>query len=160
MIVAMSVPCGAGMRAEPMPCSSPGTRVIEQEDRAADDERRDEHADDAGPICWLDRRGADEIAGLEILRRRAGVGRAMHTMAPTMSAIDWCMSLVQCSETKMRQVAMSVAMVMPEIGFDDAPMMPTMRDDTVTKKKPKTTTSSAHERASPGRCRAGSAEAR
>ena len=39
----------------------------------------------------------------------------------------------------MRQVAISVAIVMPEIGFDDEPMMPTMRPTTVTKKKPKTT---------------------
>ena len=38
---------------------------------------------------------------------------------------------------------MSVAMVMPEIGFDEEPMMPTMRLATVTKKKPKTTTRSA-----------------
>ncbi len=37
---------------------------------------------------------------------------------------------------------MMVAMVMPDTGFDDVPMMPTMRLDTVTKKKPKTTTSS------------------
>jgi hypothetical protein len=29
-------------------------------------------------------------------------------------------------------------MVMPEIGFDELPMMPTMRLETVTKKKPKT----------------------
>src|SRR4051812_11940226 len=49
------------------------------------------------------------------------------------------MSLVHFSETKMRHVAIKVAMVMPEIGFDELPMMPTMRDETVTKKKPKTT---------------------
>src|SRR5215510_13868153 len=39
----------------------------------------------------------------------------------------------------MRQVAMSVAIVIPEIGFEDDPIMPTMREETVTKKKPKTT---------------------
>ena len=33
---------------------------------------------------------------------------------------------------------MSVAMVIPEMGFDELPMRPVMRDDTVTKKKPKT----------------------
>ena len=38
-------------------------------------------------------------------------------------------------------MAISVAIVMPEIGFDDEPMMPTMRLATVTKKKPKTTIS-------------------
>ena len=30
-------------------------------------------------------------------------------------------------------------MVIPEIGFEDVPMMPTMREETVTKKNPKTT---------------------
>ena len=33
----------------------------------------------------------------------------------------------------------SVAMVMPEIGFDEEPIRPVMRDDTVAKKKPKST---------------------
>ena len=33
----------------------------------------------------------------------------------------------------------SVAIVMPEIGFDELPMRPVMRDDTVTKKKLKIT---------------------
>ena len=34
-----------------------------------------------------------------------------------------------------------MAIVMPETGFDDEPIRPTMRDDTVTKKKPKMMTS-------------------
>ena len=38
---------------------------------------------------------------------------------------------------------MSVAIVMPEMGFEEEPMIPTMRDDTVTKMKPNTMTSSA-----------------
>ena len=37
----------------------------------------------------------------------------------------------------------SVAMVMPEIGFDDEPMSPVMRDETVAKKNPKTRMSTA-----------------
>ena len=64
---------------------------------------------------------------------------AMQTMPPTHSAIGWYASPVQPRPTKIRHVAMSVAMVMPEIGFERVPMMPTMRLDTVTKKKPKTT---------------------
>ena len=64
---------------------------------------------------------------------------AMQTIAPTHSAIGWYTSPVQPMPTKTRQVAMSVAIVIPEIGFDDEPMMPTMRLATVTKKKPKTT---------------------
>ena len=66
---------------------------------------------------------------------------AMHTIAPTHSAIGWYTSPVQPKPTKIRQVAISVAMVMPEIGFDEMPMSPTMRLATVTKKKPKTTIS-------------------
>ena len=38
---------------------------------------------------------------------------------------------------------MSVAIVIPEIGFDDVPMRPVIRDDTVTNRKPKMTTSTA-----------------
>src|ERR1022692_2330976 len=39
----------------------------------------------------------------------------------------------------MRQVSRSVAIVMPEIGFDEDPISPVSRDETVTKRKPKTT---------------------
>ena len=37
----------------------------------------------------------------------------------------------------------SVATVMPEIGFDDEPISPQIRDETVTKKNPKSMMSSA-----------------
>ena len=37
----------------------------------------------------------------------------------------------------MRHVRISVAMVIPEIGFDEVPIKPVMREDTVTKRKPK-----------------------
>ena len=40
----------------------------------ADDERRGDDADDEAD-CWAARRRADEEAGLQVLRRRAGVGR-------------------------------------------------------------------------------------
>jgi hypothetical protein len=43
----------------------------------------------------------------------------------------------------MRQVKRSVAIVMPEIGFDVEPISPVRREETVTKRKPNTTTSTA-----------------
>src|SRR5882724_6759499 len=43
----------------------------------------------------------------------------------------------------MRQVAIRVAMVIPEIGLEEHPMIPTIREETVTKKKPKTTIKTA-----------------
>ena len=66
---------------------------------------------------------------------------ATQTIAPTQSATAWYTSPVRPSATKTTQVAMIVAIVMPEIGLDEVPMMPTIREDTVTKKKPNTTTS-------------------
>ena len=36
-----------------------------------------------------------------------------------------------------------MAIVIPEMGFEDVPISPVIRDDTVTKKKPKTTISRA-----------------
>ena len=39
---------------------------------------------------------------------------------------------------KIRQVAIKVAMVMPDTGLEEVPMMPTIRLATVTKKKPNT----------------------
>ena len=47
---------------------------------------------------------------------------------------------------KIRHVSSSVATVMPEIGFDEEPISPVSRDDTVTNRKPKTTISSAPSR--------------
>src|SRR5262245_13933042 len=58
--------------------------------------------------------------------------------ATTLSAAD-----VIPRDRKMRHVSASVATVMPEIGFDEEPISPVKRDDTVTNKKPKTRTSAA-----------------
>ena len=40
---------------------------------------------------------------------------------------------------KTRQVRRSVATVMPEMGFDEDPISPVSRDETVTKRKPNAT---------------------
>src|SRR3989304_4297678 len=61
----------------------------------------------------------------------------MQTIAPTHSATGPYAPPGPPSATKIGQVRISVAIVMPETGFDDDPMRPTMRDETVTKKKPK-----------------------
>src|SRR5580692_12138410 len=50
---------------------------------------------------------------------------------------------VQPATRNIAQVAMSVAMVMPLTGFDDVPISPQMRHETVTNRKPKTITRSA-----------------
>ena len=68
---------------------------------------------------------------------------ATHTSAAVASAISLYGTPVRPAATKSRQVASSVATVMPEIGFEEEPISPVMRLDTVTKKKPNSTTSAA-----------------
>src|SRR5690606_12259781 len=46
-------------------------------------------------------------------------------------------SPVHPTPTKINEVAIKVAIVIPEIGFDDEPIIPTILDETVTKKNPK-----------------------
>src|SRR4051812_10159359 len=66
----------------------------------------------------------------------------MATTAPTHKATGEYHSPDQPTAMKIEQVRIRVAIVIPEIGFDDEPMRPTIREETVTKKKPNTTTRS------------------
>src|SRR5262245_6393992 len=65
---------------------------------------------------------------------------ATHTTPAIDSASTRSIDDVQPKARKIRQVRVRVATVMPEIGFDDEPISPVSRADTVTNRKPKTTT--------------------
>ena len=67
---------------------------------------------------------------------------AMHTTPPIVIASAAKDGAVQPFTRKIADVAIKVAMVMPEIGLAELPINPTMREETVTKRKPKTTMSS------------------
>src|SRR5438105_15874383 len=67
----------------------------------------------------------------------------MQTTPPMLMASAAKAAPVQCSTRKTAQVAISVAMAMPEMGFDDVPMRPVMREETVTNRNPKTITNNA-----------------
>ena len=66
---------------------------------------------------------------------------AMQTTPPMVMASAPKAGAVQPFTRKMAEVAISVAMVMPETGLAELPMSPTMREATVTKRNPKMTTS-------------------
>src|SRR6476620_2449352 len=68
---------------------------------------------------------------------------AMHTTAATVSAVSVAALPVWPISTKPRQVNNSVATVMPEIGFDDEPISPVSRDETVTNRKQNSTMNNA-----------------
>jgi hypothetical protein len=65
----------------------------------------------------------------------------MQTTPPMVMANAPKAGAVQPLTRKMAEVAISVAMVMPEMGLAELPMRPTMRELTVTKRNPKATTS-------------------
>src|SRR5215207_5906173 len=67
----------------------------------------------------------------------------MHTTPAIVSAVSVSAFVTLPSAKKIKQVKSKVATVIPEIGFDDEPISPVSRDDTVTNRKPKTTTSTA-----------------
>src|SRR5213592_2056048 len=62
---------------------------------------------------------------------------AIQTIAPTQSAAPWYASPPIPSERKISVVPSSVAMVIPEIGFEELPINPTILEETATKKNPK-----------------------
>ncbi len=71
------------------------------------------------------------------------LAEAMQTTPPIEMAKAKNAGAVQPINRNIAQVAMSVAMAMPEIGFEDVPISPVIREETVTNRKPKITTSSA-----------------
>ena len=66
----------------------------------------------------------------------------MHTTPPMVMASAPNAGAVQPCTRKIAAVAINVAIVMPETGLAEVPTRPTMRELTVTNRKPKTTTSS------------------
>ena len=63
----------------------------------------------------------------------------MQTTPAIDSAVRRYSGPTQPSRTKIRQVNSSVAIVMPEIGLDDEPITPVIRELTVTNRNPKST---------------------
>src|SRR5262249_61019482 len=82
----------------------------------------------------------------QILRSREvlpALAEAMQTPPPMVMANAKYAGSVQPRSRNIAQVAISVAIAIPEIGLDDVPINPVMREDTVTNRNPKTTTSRA-----------------
>src|SRR4051812_44441707 len=65
---------------------------------------------------------------------------AMQTTPAIERATSRYSGPTQPRTTKIRQVRSKVAIVMPEIGFDDEPITPVIRELTVTNRKPNRTT--------------------
>src|SRR5450631_3961267 len=66
----------------------------------------------------------------------------MHTTPPMVIASAPNAGAVQPLTKKIAEVAISVAIVIPETGFDELPINPTIREETVTKRNPNRATNS------------------
>ena len=65
------------------------------------------------------------------------IDAATATTVPTVSAAALPKSSVQPSRAKSIEVPKSATIVIPDVGLEVTPTMPTMRDDTVTKRNAK-----------------------
>ena len=70
---------------------------------------------------------------------------ATQTTAAMESARTLSRELVQPKARKIKQVSMSVATVMPEMGLEEDPISPVSLEETVTNRNPNKTTSTAPE---------------
>src|SRR5262245_44592531 len=71
------------------------------------------------------------------------LAEAMQTTPPMLMARAPKAAAVQWRARKTAHVAIRVAMAIPEIGFADVPISPTILDETVTNRNPKITTKTA-----------------
>ena len=128
MTVFISVACGAGRSG-----GAEGVGAAEEQHRArhrpAGERGAEELAEPAGapgvaPTSWPVFRSCEMSPALEA---------AMQTTVPTVRIAARAAGSVQPRATKTTDTPSSVTSVMPEVGFEETPIRPTMRDDTTTK---------------------------
>src|SRR5882757_4228704 len=104
------------------------------------------HAPTTNAICCL--RGVAPMRKpvLRSCEVSPALAAAMHTTPPMVMASAPNAGAVQPFTRKIAEVAMSVAIVIPETGLDELPINPTIREETVTKRNPKRATNSDAER--------------
>jgi len=91
------------------------------------------------PTCWRDGVAPRRNPVFRSCEVAPAFADPMQTTAPIERATAAYAPPVHPTARKIRQVAIRVAIVIPEIGFEDEPISPTSRDETVTKRKPKIT---------------------
>ena len=111
-------------------------RVIQAQQYRPEYERGSERADDYSDLLRA-RRAPTRKPVLRSCEVVPPFEAAMQTMPPIDRAVTKYGASVQPMTKKTRQVRSSVATVMPEMGFDEEPISPVRRDETVTNKKPK-----------------------
>src|SRR4029453_15426762 len=115
MIVDISVACGAGNDCEPMPITSFRYNVVNPITSA------ETMTPMMRPICCELGVAPTRKPVLRSCDVAPAMAAAMHTTEPTQIAIGAYRSPVQPTATKIVQVRINVAMVIPEMGFAELP---------------------------------------
>ena len=95
------------------------------------------------PICWRAGVAPTMYPVLRSCDVAPATAAATQTTPPIVSASTRCSTPVHPIARKISAVSSTVATVIPEIGFDDAPICPVMRLETVTNRNAKPTASTA-----------------
>ena len=114
------------------------SRVVEPKQNRPQYQRGRERADENRDLLVL-RGRANQETGLQILRRGAAVRSRDADDAADRKRRDEVVRAGPADDQKIKQVSSNVATVMPEIGFDEEPISPVSRDETVTNRKPNAT---------------------
>src|SRR3954469_5561874 len=132
--VFINVACGAGNAGEPNVNALPRRSTV-----AA----TAQHANAAPmncPNCWRAGVAPTRYPVFRSCEMSPAFDAAMQTTVPTVRIAARADGSRQPRRTKTTDTPRSVTSVMAEVGFDETPIRPTMRDDTTTKQTPKTAT--------------------
>src|SRR3954468_15191829 len=143
MTVFISVACGAGNSGEPNVNALPRRSTV-----AA----TAQHANAAPmncPNCWRAGVAPTRKPVFRSCEMSPAFDAAMQTTVPTVRIAARAEGWVQPQRTKTTDAPSSVTSVIAEVGFEETPISPTMRDDTTTKQTPKIATPSAATRRGP-----------
>ena len=102
------------------------------------------------PSCWRAGVAPTSWPVFRSCEMSPALDAATQTTVPTVRIAARAAMSVQPRATNTTDTPSSVTSAMPEVGFDDTPMRPTMRDETTTKARPKMATPSAATQPRPG----------
>src|SRR3954452_21196344 len=141
--VFISVACGAGSSGDPKVKARPRRSTVPAMAQQAQAAPRN------WPNCCLAGVAPTRNPVFKSCEMSPAFDAAMQTTVPTVRIAARADGSVQPHSTKTTEAPRSVTSVIAEVGFDETPISPTMRDETTTKQTPKIATPSAATRRGP-----------
>src|SRR3954451_2597507 len=143
MTVFIKVGCGAGSSGDPNVKARPSRSTVPAMAQQAHAAPRN------WPNCCLAGVAPTRNPVFKSCEMSPAFEAAMQTTVPTVRMAARADGSVQPHSTKTTEAPSSVTSVIAEVGFEETPISPTMRDETTTKQTPKMATPSAATRGGP-----------